>query len=61
MPVWVFAVLLAFSIVISATGSGRYCFNCRLSVCSWTGQLKKLLVDCHEIWGICRLCTREEL
>jgi len=30
-------------------------------VCLLTGLLKKLRVDCHEIWGFGRLRAKEEL
>jgi len=40
----------------SATDGSTYCFDCL-----WTVQLKKLRVDFHAVWGICRLWTTEQL
>ena len=45
----------------SQTRGGRYCFDHHLSVCLLARWLKKLSVNFHEIWGMGRLWTKDEL
>jgi len=45
----------------SQTRGGRHCFDHHLSVCLLARWLKKLSVNFHEIWGMGRLWTKDEL